>query len=127
MSSNTIPRDNLSVRQNDRIQNLQELCCKAIEVMDKIAYVPIDDDESVVAISVITETLDELGFASDLISRMITEHDSYYRHDYDAVRTFLVIVPRPVITEELIPNTKAYIQLNIKTNTQLNKTMKSKL
>lgn len=119
MSTNTVPRENLSVKQNDRINKLQVLCCRAIENMDKIAYVPINDDESVVAISVITEMLDELGFASDLISRLITEHDSYYHHDYDAVRTFLVIVPRPAITEEFIPNTKAH--------TQLKKTMHSKL
>jgi hypothetical protein len=92
--NNNISLESLTKQQISRILELHNLCFKEGTPLNTCTYVPINDDESIVALSIVSENLNTYGFDTSIISRIVTEYDSYHCHDYDVVKTFLVIIPR---------------------------------
>lgn len=103
-----IPGVYLTSKQKKRIYELQTACVKAVNSGNPIIHVQVRDDEFPIVIAIVINFLDDHGLNANLTTKLITEYDAYYCHDYQCVKTFLAIIPRTTMTDRFLPNTDAH-------------------
>lgn len=121
-----IPRKYMGSKQAGRFYTLRGRCTHALEDGEPVVHVVVDNDETPMVISLVTDFLDKNGYTATLTTKLVTEYDAYHCHDYQCAKTYLVIVPRPAQTDRFLPNTEAHAVL-MNTRKQLDHDLMSKL